>query len=122
MEGEEKRCGQGCNVNGVSLGQGRECRQGEIEAERSFLDHGTDVRGDWEVEVEEVDGCEVAWRGKNTSGYSCGNHTLKWIIWLANMRGLCGIDGLTLCLRRRTFRGRLAFALDFGTAGGTWAT
>lgn len=60
MEGEEKKREQGRGVNGVFLGQGRECRQSEIEVEQSFLDHGADVQGDWGVEG--VDGCGVALR------------------------------------------------------------
>jgi hypothetical protein len=58
MEGGEKKREQGRDVNGVSLGQGRECRQSEVG--RSFLDHGTNVRGGWGVEG--VDGYGVAWR------------------------------------------------------------
>jgi len=46
MEGGEKKREQGRDVNGVSLGQGRECRQSEIEVGRLCLDHAADVRGD----------------------------------------------------------------------------
>jgi hypothetical protein len=54
------------------------------------------------------------WRGENAWVSSCGDHALKWIIWLANVRGLCSITGLTLCLRRRTFCSAFGFCPGLG--------
>jgi hypothetical protein len=59
MEGGEKKHEGEDGVNGVSLGQGKECRRGEIEVGMSSLDHAN-VREGWGVEG--VDGCGVAWQ------------------------------------------------------------